>query len=739
MLEPTLAFNYTSMNAKRVVQWIVVGLAIALIVFAYIQLSQPPAGKGNTLDVVPTSATLTCTFDGFAKATDELYFFNSLLKSARSGTAMQGWLLALQQLDSLRIANRNWHDLLQTSSLSFQTADGFNPNNWTLSIALPANKSAMEFMQGWMPDLPKRDYQGASLYIGANASWCELRNCLVFSPSSTALEDVAIQTDKNNVLSANDAFNKAYSLRSKDVPLHISSRIGESAWLTLEPVFTSSGTLLNGFLPMSNEQAQPVRLCASSGEMTIQDVLPENTTFLDALHSTEFDSTWGTLSSYYQGSQAELFWSQAWQDLGDSCQCDLNDVMLSWRSGEQGVAVIEIDDSISEAVSFYGVTDSSSVINLLKPILANQPTPADGIYSVAFPQSFMRNAMPSLTVENNFVMQTDGFLFSASSPVPLRAIRSNSSKLSAKKDLASFVNQSGQSSGRFVYQSNNEVLLLPASLSNLLAGCESRSFTTELSQPQQILISIAIPIRIKESAPIQAPAAQEPAAPTEEPIENVNLGERSWSVINHNNQEKETLRNNDKTLELIGSDGKSLWSIEISGPILGDVVQIDALKNNKLQLAFTTQSAVYILDRNGKALPGFPYNTKPPISSPLLLADYDNTKKYRLIFACGDGMLLNIGVDGNPTSGWKFNNTKTEKIIAIKAQKIASDDVLVAVSDQGNVQLLKRTGETKITCTSKLDGFDGKTLDIIAGNDIATTSLVYSCGSSAKTIQLSVE
>ena len=727
------------MNAKRVVQWIVVGLAIALIVFAYIQLSQPPAGKGNTLDVVPTSATLACSFDGFGNATDELHFFKSLLQSAKSGTAMKGWLLALQQLDSLRTSNRTWYDLLQTGGLSFQTTEALNPANWSLSIALPANESASELMQEWMPDLPKRDFKGVSLYIGENASSCELRNCLVFSPSSAALEDIVIQTDKNNVLSANDAFNKAYSLRSKDVPLHISSRIGESAWLTLEPVFTSSGTLLNGFLPVSEEQAQPLAVYSSSGEMTVQQALPENTTFLDALHAAAFDSTWGTLSNYYQGSQAELFWSQAWQDLGDSCQCDLNDIMLGWRTGEQGVAVIEINDSLSEAVSFYGVTDSSNVINLLKPILTNQATPADGIYAVALPQSFMRNSMPSLTVENNFVMQSDGFLFSASSPIALRAIRSNSKKLSAKKDFASFVNQSGQSSGRFVYQSNNEVLLLPASLSNLLAGCKSRSFTTELSQPQQILISIAIPISIKESAPIQAPVAQEPAVPDEEPIDNANAGERSWSVINHNNQEKETLRNNDKTLELIGSDGKSLWSIEISGPILGDVVQIDALKNNKLQLAFTTQSAVYILDRNGKALPGFPYNTKPPITSPLLLADYDNTKKYRLIFACGDGMLLNIGVDGNPTSGWKFNNTTREKIIAVITQKIASDDVLVAVSEQGHVQLLKRTGETKIKCTSKLDGFDGKTLDIIAGNDITATSIVYSCGSSVKTIQLSVE
>jgi outer membrane protein assembly factor BamB len=179
--------------------------------------------------------------------------------------------------------------------------------------------------------------------------------------------------------------------------------------------------------------------------------------------------------------------------------------------------------------------------------------------------------------------------------------------------------------------------------------------------------------------------------------------------------------------------------MEISGPILGDVVQIDALKNNKLQLAFTTQSAVYILDRNGKPLPGFPYNTKPPITSPLLVADYDNTKKYRLIFACGDGMLFNIGVDGKPTSGWRFSETVSEKIVAVKTQKIAGDDVIITASNEGNVQLLKRTGETKVVCKSKLEGFDGKSIDIIAGSDFSSTSIVYSTGSSAKTIQLSVE
>jgi hypothetical protein len=98
-----------------------------------------------------------------------------------------------------------------------------------------------------------------------------------------------------------------------------------------------------------------------------------------------------------------------------------------------------------------------------------------------------------------------------------------------------------------------------------------------------------------------------------------------------------------------------------------------------------------------------------------------------------------MGIDGNPTSGWKFKDISTEKIIAVQTQKIGSDDVIFTISDQGSIQLLKRTGETKAVTNTKLDGFDGKTIEIIPGNDLNTTSIVYSSGAGVKTAQLSAE
>jgi hypothetical protein len=274
---------------------------------------------------------------------------------------------------------------------------------------------------------------------------------------------------------------------------------------------------------------------------------------------------------------------------------------------------------------------------------------------------------------------------------------------------------------------------------NLIKGAGNWGITTEKSKSGKLLVSIGLPIKVEGVATVQAPKVSEPTTITSTPTEIQESNERSWPVINHNTQEKETLRNNGNRLELLGADGKSLWSIDISGPVLGDVLQIDALKNNKLQMAFTTASGLYIIDRNGKALPGFPFLPKPPVTSPLLAADYDKTKKYRLVFGVGDGLLFNMGVDGNPTSGWKFKDISTEKIIAVQTQKIGSDDVIFTISDQGNIQLLKRTGETKAITNTKLDGFDGKTIEIIPGNDLNTTSIVYSSGAGVKTAQLSAE
>lgn len=597
----------SSFDTRRVLQISLVLLALGTIIFAYLRLSQPQKTVGNPLEVIPGSTSLTCIIDGMSGSSNEMELLRTLLNASDPACSYHGWSQMLDQFDSLRITNRSWYDLLQTASIAFQTPDPYSPGNWSASIALPADTRANELMEAWLPDLPKREFKNQQLFIGTTASWCTIKNCLIISPSVAVLEDIVLQTGNNKVLRQQESFLQIFETRSKDVPLHIIAKMNETDWLPLEPVFTKYGTILNGYLLSGNPTGNPLNLAAQGDAIGIHEALPEKTTFLDALHCAEFDTMWNALNDYYAGSMSETFWSQAWQDMGDTCQCDLNETLLSWRTGEQGCAVIELTDSLSEPVAFFGIRDTLNVISMLEPLLELQAQPADGIYRVAYPQVFQRNILPSLSVEHTFIMQHNGYLFAAATPSVLKFIQAANNKLSGKTAFVNFNEQASESSGRLIFQSNSEIALLPSSLMSLINGAGNWGITTDKNKSGKLLVSICLQLKISSAASVQAPEAAEPATISSTTPETQESNDRTWSVINHNTQEKETLRNSGNKLELMGADGKSLWSIEISGPVLGDVIQIDALKNNKLQMAFTTASGLYIIDRNGKALPGFPF------------------------------------------------------------------------------------------------------------------------------------
>ena len=100
--------------------------------------------------------------------------------------------------------------------------------------------------------------------------------------------------------------------------------------------------------------------------------------------------------------------------------------------------------------------------------------------------------------------------------------------------------------------------------------------------------------------------------------------QHKWTVINHNTSETETLEEGaDYTLQLKDPGGKVLWTYKKSSPVLGDVRQIDALKNGKLQYAFTTREGLLVIDRNGQNYAPLCRNASATVKSPLAVFDYE--------------------------------------------------------------------------------------------------------------------
>ena len=150
------------------------------------------------------------------------------------------------------------------------------------------------------------------------------------------------------------------------------------------------------------------------------------------------------------------------------------------------------------------------------------------------------------------------------------------------------------------------------------------------------------------------------------------------------------------TLYLFSTSGKKLWTKKLDGPILGEVQEIDILRNGKKQLVFTTKNTFYALDRNGKAVGHFPLEFKDPIKQPLAVFDYDNTRKYRFVITQGASLLM-YDSKGKRVKGFNFKKTKTPLVFPPKHIRIGAKDYIVLAEENGKATFLSRTGKERIS------------------------------------------
>ena len=104
-------------------------------------------------------------------------------------------------------------------------------------------------------------------------------------------------------------------------------------------------------------------------------------------------------------------------------------------------------------------------------------------------------------------------------------------------------------------------------------------------------------------------------------------------IRNHRNKTMDIVVQDEKNvLYLFSNTGDLFWKKQLSGPIIGEIQQVDLYKNRRLQMAFRTQDRFIILDRNGKIVP--PFNIKLPNDTPqhLSVFDYDGNRNYRFLF-----------------------------------------------------------------------------------------------------------
>jgi len=195
-------------------------------------------------------------------------------------------------------------------------------------------------------------------------------------------------------------------------------------------------------------------------------------------------------------------------------------------------------------------------------------------------------------------------------------------------------------------------------------------------------------------------------------------------VRNHNNGSREVLLQDSlKNIYLIGSQGRTLWGKSLDGLIKGAIIQIDYYKNNKLQYMLATEKNIHLIDRNGNEVEGFPVlvPTNTRIRN-IGVLDYDNSKRYRFIVSDESGQVYMFDKQGKLLDGWNPKVLPDQLLFAPQHIRIRNKDCIIAIQENGVVQVLNRRGEPYPGFPLDLGGATNGPLFIQSGTDFESTN-----------------
>ncbi len=165
---------------------------------------------------------------------------------------------------------------------------------------------------------------------------------------------------------------------------------------------------------------------------------------------------------------------------------------------------------------------------------------------------------------------------------------------------------------------------------------------------------------------------------------------------NHRTQGKDVVvQDVSNKLYLISSNGKILWDKKLDGPILGEINEVDILRNGKKQLAFSTSHTFYLLDRTGKAVAPFPIKFNDAVTQPLSVFDYENNRKYRFVLTQGKEVLMLDG-KGKTVKGFTFKKAKSDIVLSPQHLRIGNKDYIIVAEESGKLNILSRVGKSRV-------------------------------------------
>ena len=152
-------------------------------------------------------------------------------------------------------------------------------------------------------------------------------------------------------------------------------------------------------------------------------------------------------------------------------------------------------------------------------------------------------------------------------------------------------------------------------------------------------------------------------APSHDRDNTVAVPEGPFKVVNsHTGLINTFYQNKQMSICLRDENGKDLWGVPFDKPICGTAGNVDVYQNGKLQIAFGAGSKVYVIDRLGRYVKGFPVDLQKEILIGPEIYNFDSKGKYTMMVLHGDNTLEMYTLQGKKMSSWSTITLKEETI-----------------------------------------------------------------------------
>jgi hypothetical protein len=166
----------------------------------------------------------------------------------------------------------------------------------------------------------------------------------------------------------------------------------------------------------------------------------------------------------------------------------------------------------------------------------------------------------------------------------------------------------------------------------------------------------------------------------------------AYVVKNHTDGSNELLAQDSTYKVFLFSKTRGVQWIYNLNEKINQVQQLDYFKNGKLQYLAVTSNYIYLIDRLGRDVEGFP--KKKDLNFRFLeVVDYDKSRNYRIALTSGDQEIYILDKSLKELEGWSPKKLNARIRFSPKHYRIGGKDYFVVVTENNQLHIFNRRGD----------------------------------------------